>query len=111
MYRTHAKLTLMGRSIAVQLDDCQPSLPTTLNDPHMTVLFRKDGYTEQELQMIQTYRDTHFPETMTFRLGSYTHGYHNSDGIYGALRRFCVLVRAVFETWHEQPRPPHVKLR
>ncbi len=111
MYHTHAKLAILGRAMVVLLDDCEPTLETQVKQPHMTVLFRKAGYTEDELKTFQAYRNAHYPEQLTFTLGPYVKGFDNSDGIYGELRSMCVLLRAVFVTWCEDMRPPHVMLR
>lgn len=113
LYLTSIVVQVMGGAIVV---DLSPLLLGTekcqVKKPHMTLLFRKRGFTQTQVREVQAFIDE------TIGAGAQVEFYlsrwgESSDLIHGELFDLAVQVREKFSHWEQDGgvRPPHVQLR
>jgi len=115
IYQTKAFLQLIGRNgplghkaLVVTLNDA--NLPTEKKNPHMTVLFYNEGFTDDVFRFIDEERNRYMQnkECLSFNLSKWG---GRSDKIDGELYNFCVHMREKFSQYSSNERPPHVEMR
>jgi len=115
IYQTKAFLQLIGRNgplghkaLVVTLNDA--NLPTEKKNPHMTVLFYNEGFTDDVFRFIDEERNRYMQnkECLSFSLSKWG---GRSDKIDGELYNFCVHMREKFSQYSSNERPPHVEMR
>lgn len=123
-YSTTATVRPIGRAIAIDLSESLGNLPIChVRQPHMTLLFRSDGYSVEEAVVVQQFIDEYLQSTpamerveeggrpqVEFTL---EHWGEQSDLIHGELEDLAAAVFDKFQNWHQGGtyRPPHVQLR
>jgi len=114
-YQTKATLQLIGRNgpqghkaLVASLEDA--NLPTEKKNPHMTILYYYEGFSDDAFRVINEERNRYMQnkESLNFKLSRW--GGH-SDKISGELYDFCVYMRGKFTQYLSDERPPHVSMR
>jgi len=115
IYQTKATLQLIGRNgpkghkaLVVSLNDA--NLPTDKKNPHMTILYYNEGFSDDVFQVINEERNKYMQnkESLSFKLSRWG---GRSDKIDGELYDFCVYMREKFSQYSSNERPPHVEMR